>query len=134
MKKIDSKEDLINYFNEGSKKEKNLGIGVENEKFLFNKDNKRVDFKTISDIFNLTIQMHYSGIIGIQLISMLTNNIGYISTVIILFMYIIILNMIFFNFSLLNNFAFIKTTVVNLSRKFLIILFIYDIANLSFVA
>ena len=53
MKKIDSKEDLINYFNEGSKKEKNLCIGVENEKFLFNKDNKRVDFKTISDIFNL---------------------------------------------------------------------------------
>ena len=33
----------------------------------------------LSDIFNLTLQMHYSGVIGIQLISMLTNNIGYIS-------------------------------------------------------
>ena len=47
------KSDLINYFQEGCKKEKNLRIGVEHEKFLFyNKFNKRVDFETITKILN----------------------------------------------------------------------------------
>ena len=53
MKKIKSKQDLINYFNAGCKKESDLGIGVEHEKFLFNKNNERVNFETISNIFNL---------------------------------------------------------------------------------
>ena len=47
------KSDLINYFEEGCKKEKSLRIGVEHEKFLFyNKFNKRVDFETITKILN----------------------------------------------------------------------------------
>ena len=33
---INSKEDLINYIHKGIKKQENLKIGIEHEKFLFN--------------------------------------------------------------------------------------------------
>ena len=56
----------------------------------------------ISDIFTLDIAQHYSGKIGISLSHMLTSSIGYIFTGIILFLYIIIINMIIFNFSLFD--------------------------------
>ncbi len=47
------KKDLINYFENGCKTENNLRIGVEHEKFLFNnKLNKRINFETISKVFN----------------------------------------------------------------------------------
>ena len=47
------KDDLIKYFQEGIKTEKNLRIGVEHEKFLFNdKLNKRINFGTVIKIFD----------------------------------------------------------------------------------
>ena len=50
---INSKQDLINYFKEGCKKEDQLSIGVEHEKFLFDgHSNQRVHFKTITKVFN----------------------------------------------------------------------------------
>ena len=53
MKQINCKEDLINYFKEGCKKENQLNIGVEHEKFIFEKNsNKRINFETILKIFN----------------------------------------------------------------------------------
>jgi glutamate--cysteine ligase len=54
-----SKENLINYFSDGEKKEENLKIGTEHEKFLFNlKTKKPVDFseKGIKGIFNILKQ------------------------------------------------------------------------------
>ena len=47
--KINLKDDLINYFESGCKK--NLSIGVENEKFLFDlKSNKRANYEQIKNI------------------------------------------------------------------------------------
>ena len=46
---INSKEDLINYFHQGSKKE--LFVGVENEKFLFDQSsNSRVTYSKVRDV------------------------------------------------------------------------------------
>ena len=57
MEKINSKEDLINYFKNGSKRENQISIGVEHEKFLFNKSsNKRINFETVSKIFHFLEQ------------------------------------------------------------------------------
>ena len=50
---IKSKQDLINYFQEGCKKENQISIGVEHEKFLFDcNSNQRVNFEIISKVFN----------------------------------------------------------------------------------
>ena len=50
---ITSKNDIINYFQDGCKKESQLNIGVEHEKFIYQKkSNKRVNFQTISKIFD----------------------------------------------------------------------------------
>ena len=50
---INSKQDLINYFQGGCKKENQVSIGVEHEKFVFDKNfNKRINFDTVSKIFN----------------------------------------------------------------------------------
>jgi glutamate--cysteine ligase len=49
---IQSKSQLINYFNQGTKKEDKLLIGVEHEKFLFSgKEKKRVNYEQIKKIF-----------------------------------------------------------------------------------
>ncbi len=51
---IENKNQLIQYFNDGIKKNTNLRIGVEHEKFLFNKtDLKRVDYDQIKKIFEI---------------------------------------------------------------------------------
>ena len=51
---IENKSQLIQYFNEGIKKNTNLRIGVEHEKFLFNrKDLKRIDYEKIKKVFEL---------------------------------------------------------------------------------
>ena len=50
MDQIKTKEDLINYFRKGNKKENQFKIGVEHEKFLFS-DNERVYFETVLKIF-----------------------------------------------------------------------------------
>ena len=53
MEKINFKEDLINYFKKGCKKENQVSVGVEHEKFVFDKSfNKRINFVTVSKIFH----------------------------------------------------------------------------------
>jgi len=48
-----NKSELIKYFQSGCKEDRNLNIGVEHEKFLFeNKSNKRINFETVSKIFH----------------------------------------------------------------------------------
>ena len=51
---IENKSQLIKYFNDGIKEDTNLRIGVEHEKFLFNrKDLKRIDYNQIKKVFEL---------------------------------------------------------------------------------
>ena len=51
---IENKSQLIKYFNDGIKEDTNLRIGVEHEKFLFNrKDLKRIDHEKIKKVFEL---------------------------------------------------------------------------------
>ena len=52
MSIIQSKNQLIDYFNQGIKKEDQLLIGVEHEKFLFTgKEKKRASYEQIKKIF-----------------------------------------------------------------------------------
>ena len=49
---IENKTQLIQYFKDGIKKDTDLRIGVEHEKFLFNKtDLKRINYDQIKKIF-----------------------------------------------------------------------------------
>ena len=49
---IDTKDKIIEYFSSGIKDKKNFKIGIEHEKFLFNKNNnKRVDYSKIREMF-----------------------------------------------------------------------------------
>tara|TARA_S200000501_G_scaffold325428_1_gene323276 strand:+ start:329 stop:1672 length:1344 start_codon:yes stop_codon:yes gene_type:complete len=51
---IENKNQLIQYFNKGIKRKNNLRIGVEHEKFLFDKSNlKRVDYNQIRQVFEV---------------------------------------------------------------------------------
>ena len=50
---ITTKEDIIQHFQRGIKNKDNFKIGVEHEKFIFNKSRKRADFQTINKIFDL---------------------------------------------------------------------------------
>lgn len=51
---IENNSQLIKYFNDGIKDNNQLRIGVEHEKFLFNKkDLKRIDYEKIKKIFEL---------------------------------------------------------------------------------
>ena len=51
---IENKTQLIQYFKDGLKKDTDLKIGVEHEKFLFNKtDLKRIDYDQIKKIFEI---------------------------------------------------------------------------------
>ena len=51
---IENKSQLIQYFTDGIKKDNQLRIGVEHEKFLFNKkDLKRIDYEKIKKVFEL---------------------------------------------------------------------------------
>ena len=50
---LENKSDIVDYFNNGCKKEKHLKIGVEHEKFFFeNKSNNRINFSTVLKIFD----------------------------------------------------------------------------------
>ena len=63
MEQINSKQDLINYFEKGCKKENQLSIGVEHEKFIFdNLTNKRANFESISKVFNFLEQFGWKPI------------------------------------------------------------------------
>ena len=60
---INSKEDLINHFHKGIKKKENLKIGIEHEKFLFNKKlNSRATYETISKVLNYLKKFGWSEI------------------------------------------------------------------------
>ena len=51
---IENKDQLIKYFIDGIKKNNQLRIGVEHEKFLFNKnDLKRIDYNQIKKVFEI---------------------------------------------------------------------------------
>ena len=55
-----NKADLVEYFKSGCKQKHNLNIGVEHEKFLFeNKSNKRINFETVTKIFNFLEQFNW---------------------------------------------------------------------------
>ena len=57
------KEDLIKYFHNSCKTQKNLRIGVEHEKFLFNnKLNKRIDFETVTKLLKFLEQFGWKPI------------------------------------------------------------------------
>ena len=63
MDQINSKQDLISFFEKGCKKKNQLGIGVEHEKFIFEKNsNKRIDFETVSKIFDFLLQFGWKPI------------------------------------------------------------------------
>jgi len=51
---IENNSQLIKYFNDGIKENNQLRIGVEHEKFLFNKkDLKRINYEKIKKVFEL---------------------------------------------------------------------------------
>ena len=51
---IENKSQLIQYFINGIKKNSNQRIGVEHEKFLFNKsDLKRIDYEKLKKVFDI---------------------------------------------------------------------------------
>ena len=60
---INSKEHIIEYFNSGIKDKKDFKIGIEHEKFLFeNKNNKRIDYSKIKEMFSALIEFGWSPI------------------------------------------------------------------------
>jgi glutamate--cysteine ligase len=70
---ITNKEHIINHFNSGIRGTKDFKIGIEHEKFLFDKNkNKRADYKTVLKMFNVLSEfgwkpiMEKQNIIGLQ--------------------------------------------------------------------
>ena len=60
---ITSKEQIIKYFKSGIKDIKNFKIGIEHEKFLFNKkDNKRINYSKIKEMFNALVEFGWKPI------------------------------------------------------------------------
>jgi glutamate--cysteine ligase len=61
---INSKEQIIKYFESGIKETKDFRIGIEHEKFLFNnKDNKRVDYSKIKEMFSSLLEFGWNPIL-----------------------------------------------------------------------
>ncbi len=61
---ISSKEQIITYFKSGIKLTKEFKIGVEHEKFLFNKnDNKRINYSKIKEMFNALMEFGWNPIL-----------------------------------------------------------------------
>ena len=61
---IDTKDKIIKYFNSGIKDNKNLKIGIEHEKFLFNnKDNKRIDYFKVKEMFTALLEFGWKPIL-----------------------------------------------------------------------
>ena len=60
---ITTKEQIIEYFKSGIKNKKDFKIGIEHEKFLFNsKDNKRVNYSKIKEMFSKLIEFNWNPI------------------------------------------------------------------------
>ena len=63
MKMIKNKEQIIAYFKSGTKKIKDFKIGIEHEKFLFNKkDNKRISYSKIKEMFAALLEFGWNPI------------------------------------------------------------------------
>ena len=61
---ITTKEDIIKYFESGVKKTKDFKIGIEHEKFLFNKnDYTRVDYSKIKEMFSALLEFGWKPIL-----------------------------------------------------------------------
>jgi glutamate--cysteine ligase len=61
---INSKEQIIKYFESGIKVTKDFRIGIEHEKFLFNnQDNKRVDYSKIKEMFSSLLEFGWNPIL-----------------------------------------------------------------------
>ncbi|WP_435089661.1 glutamate--cysteine ligase [Candidatus Pelagibacter bacterium nBUS_30] len=61
---INSKKQIIEYFKSGIKKTKDFRIGIEHEKFLFNnKDNKRVNYSKIKEMFAALLEFGWNPIL-----------------------------------------------------------------------
>ena len=61
---INTKEQIIEYFQSGVKDNKNFKIGVEHEKFLFDKkDNKRIDYTKIKEMFSALLEFGWNPIL-----------------------------------------------------------------------
>ena len=59
-----NKEQIIEYFKSGIKEKKKFRIGIEHEKFLFNKiDNKRVDYSKIKEMFSALLEFGWNPIL-----------------------------------------------------------------------
>ena len=55
------KEEIIEYFKSGIKNTRNFKIGVEHEKFLFNKNNnKRIDYLKIKEMFSALMEFGWN--------------------------------------------------------------------------
>jgi glutamate--cysteine ligase len=60
---ITKKEQIIEYFKSGIKEKKDFKIGIEHEKFLFNnKDNKRVNYTKIKEMFSALVEFGWNPI------------------------------------------------------------------------
>ena len=72
---INTKSKIIDYFNSGIKNKKDFKIGVEHEKFLFDKkNNKRIDYSKIKKMFTALLEFGWNPIIEKQNIIGLTKN------------------------------------------------------------
>ena len=61
---ITSKEKIVEYFNSGIKEIRDFKIGIEHEKFLFNKtDNKRIDYSKIKKMFAALLEFGWKPIL-----------------------------------------------------------------------
>ena len=61
---INSKEQIIKFFESGIKDTKDFRIGIEHEKFLFNnQDNKRVDYSKIKEMFSSLLEFGWNPIL-----------------------------------------------------------------------
>ena len=61
---ITTKEQIVKYFKSGIKDTKDFKIGIEHEKFLFNnKDNKRVNYSKIKEMFAALLEFGWSSIL-----------------------------------------------------------------------
>ena len=60
---INSKDQIVKYFNSGIKETKNFKIGIEHEKFLFNNsNNKRLDYPKIKEMFAALLEFGWNPI------------------------------------------------------------------------
>ena len=60
---INTKDEVIKYFNSGFKENKNFKIGIEHEKFLFdNKNNRRIDYFKVKEMFSALIEFGWNPI------------------------------------------------------------------------